>query len=155
MNTGIKILAAGLVAFVLGLGVNNVVLSEVTPTFKVAVVDVPEVVSSSSQVQALKKEQQTKAQEIIKYIEKARKDIASTTDEKKKKSLEEKYNKELLTKREAIEKDYSNKLKSIDANISAKIAENAKANNYNIVLAKGLVLYGGDDITQDIIKAVK
>ncbi len=155
MNNKIKLLAIGIAAFALGLGVNNFAMSDVPANFKVAVVDVPQVVASSAQVQALKKEQQAKAQDVIKYIEKARKDVAATTDEKKKKSLEEKYNKELATKREAIEKEYTTKLQAIDKNISEKINEKAKAGSYNVVLAKGVVLYGGDDITADIVKMVK
>ena len=39
----------------------------------VAVVDVPQVVNASAQVQSLKKEQQAKAEDIMKFIEKARK----------------------------------------------------------------------------------
>lgn len=155
MNNKIKLLAIGIAAFALGLGVNNFAMSDVPANFKVAVVDVPQVVASSAQVQALKKEQQAKAEDVIKYIEKARKDVAATTDEKKKKSLEEKYNKELATKREAIEKEYTTKLQAIDKNISEKINEKAKAGSYNVVLAKGVVLYGGDDITADIVKMVK
>ena len=155
MNNKMKLLAIGVAAFALGLGVNNFAMSDVPANFKVAVVDVPQVVASSAQVQALKKEQQAKAQDVIKYIEKARKDVAATTDETKKKALEEKYNKELATKREAIEKEYTTKLQAIDKNISSKINEKAKAGSYNVVLAKGVVLYGGDDITADIVKMVK
>ncbi len=155
MRNRMKFLVIGLTAFALGLGINNFAVSEIPSNYRVAVVDIPQVVSSSAQVQALKKEQQTKAQEVIKYIEKARKDVAATTDEKKKKALEEKYNKELVTKREAIEKEYAQKLHTIDANISNAIIENAKGNNYNLVLAKGVVLYGGTDITKEIIKVIK
>ena len=159
MNNKIKLLAVGLAAFAIGVGANNFAMSDVAPVaapaFKVAIVDVPQIVASSAQVQALKKEQQAKAEDVIKYIEKARKDVAATQDETKKKALEEKYNKELLKKREAIEKEYTTKLQAIDKNISAKIEETAKTRNYNVVLAKGVVLYGGDDITEDIVKAVK
>ena len=66
---------------------------------KIAVVDVQEVVNSSSQVQALKKEQQAKMKEVVSFVEKARKEVAATTDVKKKQALEEKYNKELNTKK--------------------------------------------------------
>ena len=161
MNNKIKLLAVGLAAFVIGVGANNLAISDTVatatsaPVFKVAIVDVPQVVASSAQVQALKKEQQAKAEDVIKYIEKARKEVAATKDETKKKSLEEKYNKELIQKIEKIEKDYTTKLQAIDKNISTKIEETAKARNYNVVLAKGVVLYGGDDITQDIVKLVK
>lgn len=155
MNNKIKYLVIGLAAFAIGMGVNNFAMSDVPSNFRVAVVDVPQVVAASGQVQALKKEQQVKAEELIKYIEKARKDVAATTDEKKKKALEDKYNKELITKRNNIEKDYTTKLQNIDKSISNTITEKAKASNYNIVLTKGVVLYGGDDITAELIKAVK
>lgn len=155
MNKKVKLLAAVAAAFAIGFSANNFAMSDVPSNFKVAVVDVQQVVASSAQVKALKKEQQAKTEEVIKYIDKARKDVASVSDEKKKKALEDKYNKELVTKRETLEKDYATKLQAIDKNISSTIETQAKAKNYNVVLAKGVVLYGGDDITADIVKIVK
>lgn len=155
MNKNVKLLAAVAAAFAIGFSANNFAMSYVPSNFKVAVVDVQQVVASSAQVKALKKEQQAKTEEVIKYIDKARKDVASVSDEKKKKALEDKYNKELVTKRETLEKDYATKLQAIDKNISSTIETQAKAKNYNVVLAKGVVLYGGDDITADIVKIVK
>lgn len=130
-------------------------LSVSADDFKVAVVDVPAVVNASARVQALKKDQQTKAQEIVKFIEKARKDVASISDANKKKSAEEKYNKELMAKKEKMDADYAAKLKELDALISNQIMEKAKADGYNLVLTKGIVLYGGTDITKDVIKIIK
>ena len=155
MNKNVKLLAAVAAAFAIGFSANNFAMSDVPSNFKVAVVDVQQVVASSAQVKALKNEQQAKTEEVIKYIDKARKDVASVSDEKKKKALEDKYNKELVTKRETLEKDYATKLQAIDKNISSTIETQAKAKNYNVVLAKGVVLYGGDDITADIVKIVK
>lgn len=155
MNKNVKLLAAVAAAFAIGFSANNFAMSDVPSNFKVAVVDVQQVVASSAQVKTLKKEQQAKTEEVIKYIDKARKDVASVSDEKKKKALEDKYNKELVTKRETLEKDYATKLQAIDKNISSTIETQAKAKNYNVVLAKGVVLYGGDDITADIVKIVK
>ena len=155
MNKNVKLLAAVAAAFAIGFSANNFAMSDVPSNFKVAVVDVQQVVASSAQVKALKKEQQAKTEEVIKYIDKARKDVASVSDEKKKKVFEDKYNKELVTKRETLEKDYATKLQAIDKNISSTIETQAKAKNYNVVLAKGVVLYGGDDITADIVKIVK
>lgn len=155
MDNKLKFLMVGVSTFVIGLCVSNFAMSDVPANYKVAVVDVPKVVNSSSQVAALKKEQQAKAQEIVKFVEKARKDVAATTDANKKKALEDKYNKELSKKKADMDKNYATKLSAIDTNISNKINEQAKAGNYNIVLAKGVVLYGGEDITDTIIKAVK
>ncbi len=131
------------------------VTSIATPQYSIAIVDVQKVVSSSSQVTALKKEQEMKAKSLMEFIEKARKEVAATTDTKKKAALEEKYSKELNSRKEAIDKAYAEKLKAIDANITKQIETVARNNGYNMILAKGVVLYGGKDITDVVIKAVK
>ncbi len=142
----VSLLTAGCLSF------NSAVMAK---DFTVAVVDVPQVVTSSAQVQALKKEQQAKAEELVKFIENARKDVASITDSSKKKAAEEKYSKELQAKKEKIESEYASKLKAIDASISKQIETQAKAQGYDVVLSKGVVLYGGKDITSEIVKVVK
>lgn len=123
--------------------------------FSVAIVDVPQVVNASAQVQALKKDQQAKAEEIVKFVEKARKDVASITDATKKKAAEDKYNKELMAKKEKMDQDYATRLKALDKSISDQINAKAKADGYDLVLSKGVVLFGGNDITSEIIKVVK
>ena len=153
MNNKIKILAVGLLTFASGIAFSNFAMSDVPS--KIAVVDVQEGVNSSSQVQALKKEQQAKMKEVVSFVEKARKEVAATTDVKKKQALEEKYNKELNTKKTAMDKNYADKLTAIDSTISKQIEAQAKAGGYDIVLAKGVVLYGGSDITDAVKKAVK
>ena len=153
MNNKIKILAVGLLTFASGIAFSNFAMSDVPS--KNAVVEVQEVVNSSSQVQALKKEQQAKMKEVVSFVEKARKEVAATTDVKKKQALEEKYNKELNTKKTAMDKNYADKLTAIDSTISKQIEAQAKAGGYDIVLAKGVVLYGGSDITDAVKKAVK
>lgn len=153
MNNKMKFFVVGLSAFVVGAAFSNFAMSDVPS--KIAMVDVPQVVNSSSQVQALKKEQQAKTKEIVAFVEKARKDVAATTDVKKKQALEDKYNKELNAKKSAMDKNYATKLTAIDAAISKQIEVQAKAGGYDIVLAKGVVLYGGSDITDAVKKAVK
>ena len=153
MDKKFKVLFLAVSAFMIGFSVNNFAMSDVTS--KIAVVDVPEVVNSSTQVKALKKEQEAKAKEIVAFVEKARKDVAGTTDVKKKQALEDKYNKELKVKKEAMDKNYVTKLSAIDKSISAQVASQAKAGGYDIVLAKGVVLYGGFDITEAVKKSVK
>ena len=142
MNKKVKFLTVGLAAFVIGFAANNFAMSDVPANYKVAVVDIPQVVSSSAQVKNLKKEQQAK-------------DVAAVSDETKKKDLETKYTKELQTKREKMEKEYLTKLSAIDDNISKTVETQAKEGGYNLVLAKGVVLHGGEDITQAVIKALK
>ena len=153
MNKKIKFLVVGLSTFVIGLALGNFAMSDVPS--KIAVVDVTSVVGASSQFKALKKDHEAKTKEIVVFIEKARKDVAATTDVKKKQALEEKYNKELAAKKAAMDKNYATKLSAIDDSISKQIEAQAKAGGYDIVLAKGAVLYGGSDITEAVKKAVK
>ena len=129
-----------------------------TPVFaveKVAVIDVQKVVNKSAQVQALKKEQEAKSKEIRNFIKKANDEIKAQTDEKKKQDLVKKYEKELSAKREANAKVYKTKLEAIDKTISATINNYAKTNGYDLVIVRGAVLYGGDDITEAVSKVVK
>lgn len=137
-----------IMSLLLGLGFN---MSAVAT--EVACVDVQKVVTASPAVQNLKKEQETKAKEILSFVEKARKDVAATKDEKKKIALEEKYNKELLSKKEKMDTEYASKLRGIEDSISQVIATQAKTLGYDMVIAKSTVLYGGNDITDEVIKA--
>lgn len=149
-----KILFAVAVAFIMGLSVNYA-FSEVPVGFKVAVIDVQKLVLNSSQVKDLKLEQTAKNQELVKFVKNARADVAKTKDNTKKKALENKYNIQLRAMKKSMDDSYKKKLTSIDAGITKTIEKAAQEKGYNIVLAKGAVLYGGDDITQEIQKAVK
>lgn len=135
-------------SIICGLSLNSALATEVV------CVDVQKVVNESKQVQALKKDQEDKAKEMVQFVEKARKEIAATTDTKKKLALEEKYNKEFIAKKEKADKEYSEKLKNIETSISNVIAQEAKAKGYDLVITKGSVLYTTTEITNDIISAV-
>lgn len=154
MKKQIKIASLAVCTFALGLCINNAAFSDIAG-LKIATVDVQKVVSSSNQVKALKAEQQSKIKDLQAFVNTAKKAVAAESDTTKKKALEDKYNKELKTKTGAIEKEYAKKLQAIDTNISNAISQEAKAANYNLVLAKGVVLYGGDDITSSVIKTIK
>lgn len=152
MKKNLNILVSVLLAFTVGFSISNYASSGVPS--KIAVVDIAEVISASSQVKALKKDQEAKMKEIMTFLDKARKEVAKETDVNKKKALEEKYIKELNAKKDAQEKAYLEKLSQIDNTISEQIAQTAKSKNYDIVLTKKFVLYGGDDLTEEIKKAV-
>lgn len=122
---------------------------------KIAVVDIQKVVSASSQVKSLKASQEAKNKELTAFIKKAQEDVNKQTDAAKKKSLAESYEKQLASKREANLKDYTAKLKSADANITAQIGKKATELGYTMVLPKSSVVWGGDDITETILKVIK
>lgn len=149
-----KVLLALAIAFVMGLSVNYA-FSEVPVGFKIAVIDVQKLVLGSAQIKTLKTEQEAKNQELVKFVKTARADVAKTKDNTKKKALENKYNTQLRAMKKSMDDSYKKKLNEIDATITKVIQKTAQDDGYNVVLAKGAVLYGGTDITQEIQKVIK
>lgn len=122
---------------------------------KIAVVDIQKVVAASSQFKSLKASQDVKNKELTAFIKKAQEDVNKQTDAAKKKSLAESYEKQLAAKREANVKEYTAKLKAADANITAQIGKKATELGYTMVLPKSAVVWGGDDITETMLKVIK
>ena len=153
MKFNSKFLVVGLVALGIGLGTNNLAFSETD--LKIGIVDIPQVVSKSAQVEALKKEQIKKAEDFKKFVDKAKADISKQTTDDKKRELAAKYEKQIADRQAAEAKEYTKKLSEIDKNISATINSTARARGYDLIFAKGTLLYGGEDITEMISKSVK
>ena len=122
---------------------------------EIAVVDLQQIVDNSSQVKQLKQEHSKKMAELDKIIVNARGEISNESDPAKVLLLEDKYMKEFNTKRESLEKDYNNKLGAIERNIKAEITKKAQKDEYEYVFAKSVVLYGGQDITGELLQSIK
>ena len=155
MKKHMNLILTGALCFYFGVSTNNAAMSDATANFKVAIVDVPKIVNNSKQATLLKEEQKKKISELSNYAKNAKTSIEKESDANKKKQLEEKYTKELTERKKLIEKEYTNKLIAIDKQISEAIKEKAVSNKYNIVLSKGVVLFGGEDITSSIIPSIK
>ncbi len=154
-NTATILIA--LFAFSLGAGINNIAKSDSIPSsgIKIGVVDVKAVVEKSSAVTKLKKSQNAKKAELNKWITDAKNQVNAQKNKEERAKLIKKLDAELVKKQQTIASDYTKKLTEIDKSISTTIAQSAKAQGYNIVLSKAAVLYGGDDITSIVSKAVK
>ncbi len=153
MKNEIKKTIPYLLTLVIGFNLHNFAMSN--NMAKIAVVDVNTVLSKSVQFMALKKEQTAKAEELQKWIKKAKADVDKQTTPEAKNKLAKKYDEELLKKRKAIQDDYTAKLRAIDKKLSSTLAQEAKNKGYEVVLNKNIVLYGGYDITDDLVKLVK
>jgi len=143
-----KVLSLTLMALILGSGL---AMAEQ----RIAVVDVQAVVSKSAQVQALKKEQQAKMQDLEKWLKTAQADVEKQKTQEGKDKLLKKYNAEFAKKKEVLAKDYASRLQAVDKSITDTIATQARLKGYNMVISKGVVVFGGDDITADVQKVVK
>ena len=146
------ILACVLVFFV-GYNINDVAVS--FPRYKVAVVDVPTILSNSSEIQLLKVSQNKKMEELNTLISKAQNEIVNEPDRNKAVQMEAVYRKQIENKKNSMDEEYNNKLVKVTSKIRSLISSEAKKTNYNLVLPTGMVITGGDDITRDIVKKLK
>ena len=153
MKKHLWFIAVCLMAFVAGYSINSKAISDTG--CRVAVVDVQSLISKSSEVNALKADQQKKLDAMKTTVDKAREEISKETDPVKIAALEEKYRNEINNQKNALDAEYNTKLHQIDNNIKSIVIEKAKSMQYNLVLPKNIVLYGGDDITAEVAKSVK
>ena len=143
-------IGACLLFFIAGYTMNDVAIS--LPRYKVAVVDINKVMDKSSELQSLKNSQEKQAKELDTLISKAQNELANEHDPNKFLQLEANYKKQIETKRNAIDEEYNKKIIKITSNIKSLISTEAKKTDYNLVLPAGMVITGGDDITENVIK---
>ena len=122
---------------------------------EIAVVDLQQLVSSSAQVRQLKQEHSKKINELDKILINARGEISNEKDPAKVLLIEDRYMKEFNTKKEALERDYNNRLSTIEKNIKGEITKKAQKDGYKYVFAKSVVLHGGKDITNELVGTIK
>ena len=154
MKKHIITILVAVLAFTCGYSMTNKAISGDTD-YKIAVVDVQQLVANSNEVKNLKAEQEKKMQTMQATLDKARADMAKETDTAKLKALEEKYRNDINKQKLAMEQEYNTKFNQIDKNIRNAVIEKARSMNYNLVLPKNIVLLGGDDITNQVSPAVK
>ena len=76
-------------------------------------------------------------------------------NKEKKEALLKKYGEEFAQKRDELAREYAQKLQNIDENITQTIVNEAKDKGYSLVLTKNVAIYGGDDITEEVMKAIE
>ena len=119
----------------------------------IAVVDLQKIADNSPNVHALKKEHKNKITELNKIIISAQKEIEKETDINKMMATEEKYRKEFNDKKAKIDEEYSKKLSDTEVSIKKIIQEKAAEKGFKYVFAKSVLLYGGYDLTDEIINS--
>lgn len=153
MKNNIWFILACVLVFFVGYNINNVAVS--LPRYKVAVVDVPTILSKSSEMQSLKISQEKQMEELNTLISKAQNEIVNEPDRNKAMQKEATYRKEIETKKKTMEDDYNSKMTKISNKIRSLISNEAQKTNYNLVLPTGMVISGGEDITEEIVKKLK
>ena len=124
-------------------------------TSKIAVVDVQRIVSQTPSVLALRQERQNQLMGLQQWVNSANAEINQQTDQNTKAALFQKYQTELNQRQQALQSDYAKKVQTIDAELSKLISDEAKKSGYDYVFAKGIVVFGGTDITESVAKSLK
>ena len=124
-------------------------------TNNIAVVDIQAVVNSSAQVKALREAQLTKVNELNSWLQNAQNEVNAEQDKERQQALLQKYNAEFALKRRDISLQYQQELKTVSDNISQTVASEAKKKGFSMVIAKNIVVFGGEDITEEIAKIIK
>jgi len=153
MKNNIWFVVACVLVFCVGYNMNEVAIP--FSKYKVAVVDVSEVLSNSKEVKELQRAQEKEMEELNILISKAQNELLNETDKTKLLQKEADYKQQIETKKSDIDKKYNSKLAKINDNIKTLVTQEAKKSNYNLVLPTGMVITGGDDITQDVVKKIK
>lgn len=125
------------------------------PVIKYGFVDVNKVVAASKAVEKANKERAAEKKKIIKFIEESANKMNKEEDEKKREEMKNQFDLDLTAKKSEMNKSYGEKLMKINNDINAELIKIAKDKDYQLILTKDAVLYGGDDLTQDLIKVVK
>lgn len=153
MKNNIWFYIACVLFFLVGYNINNVAVS--FPKYKVAVVDISKILEKSSDLQELKSSQEKQMQELNTIISQAQNEIANVSDTSQIPSMEAKYRKQIEDKKIAIDQEYNSKIVKITSKIKSMVSSEAKKDKYNLVLPTGMVISGGEDITQNVIKSMK
>lgn len=153
MKNNIWFIIACVLVFFVGYNINDAAVS--FPRYKVAVVDVSTILTSSPEIQSLKQSQDKKMEELNTLISKAQNEIVNESDKNKALQMETNYRKEIEQKKLDMDEEYNSKITVINNKIKSMISSEAKKSNYNLVLPTGMVISGGDDITKDIVKRMK
>ena len=128
---------------------------EQNPSLRIAYIDVNYILNQSKEVRELRKKQAEKEQDLKVWISKVNTDVIKRGNPEEQQNLVNRYNEEFLQKQQKLREEYSRKLQEIDKNITKIIAEKAKKLHYDFVLAKGTILFGGEDITLQIAEQVR
>ncbi|MBE7707644.1 MAG: hypothetical protein E7Z88_02935 [Cyanobacteria bacterium SIG27] len=154
MKKNLLTLALCAFAFGLGFGANNIAFSNVNPA-KVAYVNVPKLLAASKALKAAQDAQMKQTKDMLKWYDTASADIQKQTTKAGKDALIKKYEAQLTQKKKTIKDAYAKKVNQVDTQLDTAITTKAKAMGYNLVFRKDALLFGGTDITNEILPLVK
>ena len=154
MKKNLLTLALCFFAFGLGFGFNNMAFSDGN-NIKIGYVNVGKLLEASKALKAAEDAKAKSTTEMLKWYDTASADIQKQTTPEARKNMIKKYEDQLTKKKNTIKDAYAKKVAEIDKQFNDVITQKATAMGYNIILRKDAVIFGGDDITEQILPLVK
>jgi len=82
-------------------------------------------------------------------------EIQKQDSKEKKDALVKKYEAQLTQKKKSIKDAYAKEINKADAQMEQVISQKAKELGYNLVFRRDALIFGGDDITSQVLPSVK
>ncbi len=126
-----------------------------TKALQMGIINVQALVSQVPSVNALRDEEMSKRNALQQWVNGVNQEIANEADASKKNELTQKYQAELNARQQTMQAEYVKKVQAIDAEILKLIGEVAKKEKVEYIFNTGSLLFGGKDLTQQAIDALK
>ena len=126
-----------------------------TKVSQLGIINVQALVSQTPSVVALREEEMKKRGELQQWVNGVNQEIAAEADTAKKAELTQKYQTELNERQQKMQAEYVEKVQKIDAEVLKLIENVAKKENVEYIFNTGSLLFGGKDLTQQAIDALK
>ncbi len=117
---------------------------------KIGIVDVQMLVNRTPSVLALREEQQQQNIALQQWVNSVNAQIAQELNQANRNYMTQQYQLELNQRQQMLQVEYAQKVQSIDAELSKLIADVAQKEGCDYVFAKGIVVFGGTDITEKV-----
>lgn len=118
------------------------------------IINIQFLVAQVPAVIALRDEQQAKSVALQEWVNARNAEIAAV-EEAKKAELTQKYQAELNERQQAMQSEYAQRVQIIDADLNKLITDVAKKEKIDYVFNIGALVYGGKDITPQVLEALK
>ncbi len=151
MKKNILILFGFIMSFMLG--ACAVVHAGAMP-IKIATIDVVTIARGSKEVAALRAYETKERQALSDYAQKAKAEVLKEKDKTKQTELQKKHIQAYKTKQNNVQTQIAKKSSAIDKKIYDSIQNYAKTKGYDLVFSKSALIYGGEDISGEIIKVI-
>jgi len=117
----------------------------------VGVVDMAKILTESRKAQEVTGDIKSQQDEIQQMITEARNKISSATSEEQKKDLDKMYTDKIQQKNISIKSEYDQKVTDLRNSIAITVEKVAKHKKMDLIFSKDDLVYGGQDITNEVI----